>query len=478
MTDARPFALLITVIALALLVAVAVNRVRVPAPAIFLIGAAAASDLVPAWGRLSPETVGRIVTVALVVVLFDGGMGIGRRRFRTAAGSIAWVGVAGTFVTAAAVAACAHGLFGLGWQTSLLLGAALSPTDPAVVFAVLGRREIQGRSSTLLEGESGANDPVGIALMAALLAAGGATGWSAVGVGVREFAVQMSVGGVAGVLGGLGLAAFSRRVRLPHPGLYPLRSLAGAGLIYGVTTIAGGSGFLAVFVAGILLGDVAAPFQDDVRRVSTALASLGEIVAFTVLGLTVSLRGLPAGHAWQIGLGLAVLLAVLIRPVLVGLLLLRVRLTPGEKVFVLWCGLKGAVPILLGTFVLASGAAEADRIYGIIFVAVAFSVIVQGGLVGWMAKRCGVPVRERELRPWPLGIRLAGAPELLSYVVEAGAPADGAAAGTLAEDHGVWIALLVRDGALVPVSADTVVRAGDEAHVHRPTEVMRGASGT
>jgi cell volume regulation protein A len=113
---------------------------------------------------VSVTTVQRVVTVALAVILFDGGMHIGWRRFRQVAGPVVWVGVAGTFVTAAALAALAHALFGLDWWAALLLGTALAPTDPAVVFSVLGRREVAGRSGTILEGESGANDPVGIAL--------------------------------------------------------------------------------------------------------------------------------------------------------------------------------------------------------------------------------------------------------------------------------------------------------------------------
>jgi cell volume regulation protein A len=119
----------------------------------------------------------------LVLLLFDGGMHIGWRRFRAAGGAVMWIGVLGTAVTAAGVAVLAHLVFGLGWQAGLLLGVALAPTGPAVVFSVLGRREIVGRSGTLLEGESGANDPVGIAAMAALLVAGTAGGWHAVGAG-------------------------------------------------------------------------------------------------------------------------------------------------------------------------------------------------------------------------------------------------------------------------------------------------------
>ncbi|MGH3538465.1 MAG: cation:proton antiporter, partial [Pseudonocardiaceae bacterium] len=190
--DVVPFGVVIAIISVAGLLAVLSNRVseriRVPAPAIFLVAAAVASDLVPALGRVPILTVQRVVTVMLILLLFDGGMHIGWRRFRAAGGGVLWIGVVGTVVTAVGVAVLAHLVFGFDWRAGLLLGVAVAPTDPAVVFSVLGRREISGRSGTLLEGESGVNDPVGIAAMAALLAAGTAGGWHAVGAGVGEFA--------------------------------------------------------------------------------------------------------------------------------------------------------------------------------------------------------------------------------------------------------------------------------------------------
>lgn len=395
MRDAEQFGVLVAVLGAVALVAVLSNRlserIRVPAPALFLIGAAVASDLVPSLAHVPTELVERIATVALIMVLFDGGMGIGWGRLRRAVGAVLWLGVAGTAVTAAAMAVLCHLLFGLDWRTSLLIGTALSPTDPAVVFSVLGRREITGRSGTLIEGESGANDPVGIALMVSLLAASG-TGWHPVEVGVATFLLQMIIGGAVGLAGGAGLRWVIRRVPLPSEALYAVRTLAAALLIYGVATVAHGSGFLAVFIAGIMIGDVRAPYREEIRSFHGSLASLGEVAVFVVLGLTVSLRTLPDGHAALIGLVLAVLLALLVRPLLVGLLLWPVRLSRGERGFVLWAGLKGAVPILLGTFVVAAGGPGTTRIYDIIFVVVLFSVIVQGGLAPWVAGRLGVPM--------------------------------------------------------------------------------------
>ena len=467
MSDVEHFALVTLITAAAVVAAVLSNRVsdriRVPAPAIFLLAAAVASDVVPTLGEVSVTTVQRVVTVALVVILFDGGMHIGWRRFRQAAGPVVWVGVAGTFVTAAALAVLAHILFGLEWRAALLLGTALAPTDPAVVFSVLGRREVTGRSGTILEGESGANDPVGIALMASLLTTDQMLGLGAAGGIAGAFLLQLAVGAMVGVAGGALLVVFMRRVPLPSEALYPLRVLASGLLIYGAATVVHGSGFLAVFVAGILAGDARAPYKAEIERFHAALASLAEIVAFIALGLTVGLHTLPDGGAWGIGLTLAVLLTFVVRPLLVGLLLLPVRLAREERLFVLWAGLKGAVPILLGTFLLSAGEPDASRLYAAIFVIVAFSVIVQGGLVPAVAARLGVPMRPVEPEPWTLGVRFRHEPRgLRRYLVAPGSPADGCTIGDLAVEEDVWIGFVIRDGQLVPVRGSTMLRAGDE----------------
>jgi cell volume regulation protein A len=461
------FAWFTLAVSLAVLAAVYSNRlsdkVRIPAPGLFLIGAAVASDLIPGLARLRLDTVQDAVTVALGLILFDGGMHIGWRRFRSSAGAIVWVGVAGTLVTAVALAALAHYAFGLSWQLSLLLGTALSPTDPAVVFSVLGRREIVGRSGLILEGESGANDPVGIALMVVLLASTGGSVLDRLGEGLWHFALQMGIGVGVGVLGGLGLRWLLIRVPLPSEGLYPLRTLAGAGVLYGAATLAHGSGFLAVFIGGILLGDVSAPYKQEIKRFHSALASLAEIVAFVLLGLTIQVTGLGLTSVLLPGLVIGVTLAVVIRPVLVGLVLWPVRLRRGERVFVLASGLKGAVPVLLGTFVLLGGAADGQRIYEIIFVVVTFSVVVQGSLVPLIARWSGIPMRLVELEPWALGMRFRTKPSgLRQFQVEAGAPADGATVRQLGADEGIWVNLVRRAGDVLPVRPDTVLAAGDE----------------
>ena len=469
MTATGEFGLVVLVIGLVGIGAVLSNRLsarlRIPAPAFFLICASVAAQLWPRVTLLPFTTVTRIVSIALAIILFDGGMHIGWRRFRTAAAAIVWVGVAGTLVTAAGASVAAHFVAGMDWRLSLLLGTAVAATDPAVVFSVFGRREIAGRTGVLLEGESGANDPVGIALLAALLAAHGSAGAVAWHV-VTEFVLQMAVGTAIGVGGGLALLMFMRRVPLPSEGLYSPRVLAGVLVIFGLAVVARGSGFLAVFVAGILIGDEPAPYKREIQRFHSSLASLAEIVAFVLLGLTMRLSALGSAGAWSAGLAIAALLAFVIRPVLGGLVSLPVRLSLRERVFFLWTGLKGAVPILLGMTIAASGTPGAAMAYQIIFVIVGFSVTVQGGLVPTLAHRLGIPLRTVEPEPWSLGVRFSEEPEgLHRYHVAAGSAADGSPVSDLPCGEDVWVSLIIRDGNLVTPTDDMTLRAGDDVLV-------------
>jgi cell volume regulation protein A len=401
--DAVRFGALVLAVSAAGLLAVQshrlAERVRVPTPALFLVAAAVGARLVPDLQHVHHQTVERVVTVALVVILFDGGLSIGLPRFRTTAGAILSLGVLGTFVTAAGAAVLAHALLGVSWYLAVLVATAVAPTDPAVVFSVLGQREIEGRSGTLLEGESGANDPVGIALMAGLLGAGSLSG-GALGHAAGTFALQMAVGLAVGVLGAHALLLLVRRVALPSEGLYPVRSLLGAGALFGLASVLHGSGFLAVFVAGVVLGTQRAPYRSEVLRFHAALASLGEIVAFAFLGLTVDLHVLARSDVWVPGLVLGLVLALVIRPLLAAPLLVGSGLHRGERAFVLLSGLKGAVPLLLGSLLLPEQ--HGSRLYGVVVVVVLVSVLLQGTAVPTLARRLGVGIRDKELRePYP-----------------------------------------------------------------------------
>jgi cell volume regulation protein A len=398
--EVTDFGTIVLVVALAFTLALAAtklaDRVPIPAPAFFLVAAAVASDLFPSVGnQLDIRAVERVAVVALIVILFSGGYDIGWRRFRASAVPVTSLGVLGTFATAGLIALFAHAALGFEWKTAGLLGAALAPTDPAVMFSVLGGREVAGRTGTILQGESGANDPVGIALMIGMIELATHDGASFWLVG-RELGIELAVGLAVGLAGGSLETWLLRTVSLPNVGLQAVRTLAAAGVIYGVASVAHGSGFLAVFIAGMIVGDAEAPRKREIELFQNALSNVAEIVVFAALGLTVTL-GAISGARWVEGLLLALFLALVARPLAVGALLVPVRLRLGERVFVAWSGLKGAVPILLAAFALLAHVREGQRIYDVVFIVVAFSVIVQGATIPLAARWLGVPM-EQEAR--------------------------------------------------------------------------------
>jgi cell volume regulation protein A len=474
MPEIADFALLVLLVPGALVLAILSTRVAdrlpVPAPVVFLVAAAIASDLWPGLGSaLSMRTVERIAVVALVVILLNGGLDIGWGRIRRSAGPVLSAGIPGTFLTAAVVALAAHVLLGLSWTLSGIVGAALAPTDPAVVFSVLGRREIAGRSGTVLEGEAGVNDPAGIALMLGMIEVATHHDASLLVI-LREFAVAMGLGLAFGFVAGRVVIGLLRRLRLSSEGLHPVLVLLLALVLYGITSIVDGSGFLAVFILGLLLADAAVPYKPQIERFSGALASLAEIVVFMALGLTIDL-GSISGEIWLHGIVLALVLAVVARPLMVLLTLTPFDLRRAELAFLAWSGLKGAVPILLAAFATLSGVDGAEAVYPLVFVVVLVSVAVQGGLVPRVARLLGIPMRELPSMPWQLSVPLEAEPEgVLEVTVERRSPAAGRRLDELGLDQEEWISTVIRDGAAQRPDAGLELAPGDRVYLHAAPE--------
>jgi potassium/hydrogen antiporter len=278
---------------------------------------------------------------------------------------------------------------------------------------------------------------------------------------LREFVVEMSIGTAIGVAGGLLLLPLLRRLRLPSEGFYPVLALALAGALYSVGALAHGSGFLAVFIAGLILGDARLPYKGEIERFHGALATLAEIVVFLALGLTVSISSL-SGTIWLEGIALALVLALLARPLVVAAALAASRLRRAERAFIAWSGLKGAVPILLAAFAVLEGVRESDRLYGLVFVVVLVSVVGQGSLVPLAARVLGIPMRERPALPWQLSVGLGQEPESArEFTVRPGSRAERREIRTLPLGAHAWVTLVVRDGAAVPATSSFVLHAGD-----------------
>jgi cell volume regulation protein A len=435
------------------------DRISLPYAAVILLAAAlVASTSTYVQSALSVEEVQNLATVALVVILFDGGLAIGAARFRRSLRPILALGVLGTFATAGVVALAARYVLGFSWIQAGLVGAAIAPTDPAVTFSVFSGREIRGRSGAILQGEAGMNDPVGIALMIGMIELAQETNGS-FWIVVREFSIQMGVGLAVGVAGGMLARPVLSRVRLTGLALYPIRVLAVAGLVYGVATVARGSGFLAVFVAGVLLGDASVLRKGEIESFLSSLGVLAEIAVFIALGLTITEADLGF-DTWVDGILLAVLLAFLARPVVVLALLLPERVTRGERLFIAWGGLKGAVPILLGALALLGGVEGAASLYGIVFIVVLFSVIVQGSTMPYLARRLRMRFRR-------IDHDLA---EVREFVVAERSFANGRRIRELPLGDRASLGVLIRDGRPRAIDDKLVLVPGDHVHVYAQPE--------
>jgi len=451
------------------------ERFSIPVPLVFLgIGILAGSE---GLGRIAFEDYGfafRLGTVALVLILFDGGLNTPMAAVREAArpaGVLATVGVVGT---AGLVAWAAHGL-GFAWPQALLLGAVVSSTDAAAVFSVLrgSGTHLKRRVSTTLEIESGINDPVAFllttALTLALVAPEATSIWRLAGEVVLQIAVGAAVGGAVGYAGRVLLT----RVRLPASGLYPALTLGLAFLAFGLPTLLAGSGFLSVYIAAVLLGNSPLPFRAGLLRVHDALAWLSQIVMFLVLGLLVFPSRLV--EVAGVGLALALFLAVIARPAAVALCLAPFRAYSRREIaYVGWVGLRGAVPIILATFPVLAGAPGATRVFDVVFFIVVINALVPGSTVPWVTRRLGLASAEPPPAPAVLQIEsmqpLQG--DLVSFHVDDALAVAGVPFRDLPFPDGASAVLVVRGRELLAPKGSTVLQPGDHVYIFtRPEDL-------
>jgi cell volume regulation protein A len=469
--EPRATALLLVILGALLVISVmfsrASQRLAVPVALVFLgIGMLAGSEGI---GGIAFEDYGfafRLGTVALVLILFDGGLNTPLAAVRGAirpAGVLATVGVV---ATAGLVAAAANAL-GLTWPEALLLGAIVSSTDAAAVFSVLRTSGIslKRRVGTTLEVESGINDPMAVILTIAmtqhLLAPEKPVGWHL----VVEVLVEVAIGGALGVAIGSGGRALLTRFRLPAGGLYPALTLGLAFLAFSVPTLLHGSGFLGVYVAAVVLGNGTLPFRPGLLRVHDALAWLSQIVMFLVLGLLAfpsRLRDVAG-----IGLTLALFLAVVARPLVVALCLAPFRsYTWRDVLYVGWVGLRGAVPIILAIFPVLAGAPGATLVFDVACFVVVVNAIVPGMTVPWITRRLrlegGEPPPPRAVLEIESMQPLGG--ELVSFYIDEALAVAGVPLRDLPFPESSSIVLIVRGRHVLAPRGDTVLEVGDHAY--------------
>ena len=405
-------------------------------------------------------------TLALAVILLDGGMRTNAETFRVALKPAVSLATVGVVVSAAITGAFAAWVFDLNWLHGLLVGAIVGSTDAAAVFALLHAHgmELKQRVGATLEVESGSNDPMAVFLVVVLIeaiAAGQTTlSWTV----LFEFAKQMTLGAVAGVAGGRLLVWANNRLSL-ETGLYPLLAIAGGVTIYGGVTVAGGSGFLAIYLVGIVLGNAPLQAKQNILRVNDGMAWLSQIMMFLMLGLLVTPSQIPPIALPAIGVGLALILVA--RPVAVWVSLLPFRFPWREQVFIAWVGLRGAVPIILGTFPLLAGVENAMAYFNITFIAVLISLVLQGWTLAPVARLLNleVPPKARPLSYLDLDIPGQFNHDLLGYQLETGSLAAGKHPSQLPLPQEVELAAVIRGTHVLKLSEIGALQAGDYVYV-------------
>jgi cell volume regulation protein A len=387
------------ILALAVVAAVATRRLRVPLLITFLgLGMALGSEGVGGIYFDDTELARSIGVVGLLAILFEGGLTTDWRDIRPVLAPAFLLSTIGVFVTAAVTGVAAYALFDLSPAAAFLLGAVVGSTDAAAVFATLRFTTLRRRLAALLSAESGVNDPTAVALTLGLIA------WlTEPAYGAHDLALLLVRQLVVGLAIGLGLGLLATRLlpRLPRDlaPIAPVASVATAALAYGVADVAGASGFLSVYVVAVWLGNTPMPLRRPILTFHEGLAFLAQVVLFIVLGLLVFPSRL--GPVALASLALTAVLLFAARPAAVAIATLGFGYSTRERLFLSWAGLRGAVPIVLATFVESAGVGASGTIFNAVFFVVIVSALAQGLTLDRLARRLDLAGGERRLPATP-----------------------------------------------------------------------------
>lgn len=454
---------LLLVCSLVLLVAVAAVRISsrsgLPSLLVYLgIGVAMGQDGVGDIHFDNAELTQVIGYAALVVILAEGGLGTKWKEIKPALPAATALALAGVAVSVGVTASAAHYLIGLEWRQALIIGAVVSSTDAAAVFSVLRKIPLPARVTGTLEAESGFNDAPVVILVVSLSTAGPVEQWYVLlGVILLELAIGAAIGLAVGWLGSWGL----RHVALPASGLYPIAVMAIAVVAYAAGALAHGSGFLAVYLAAMMMGNARLPHWPATRGFADGLGWMAQIGMFVLLGLLVTPHELGDDILPALAIGLV--LTMVARPLSVLVSLRPFRVPWQEQVLMSWAGLRGAVPIILATIPMVEGVEASRRIFNIVFILVVVYTLVQGPTLPWLARKLrlgdGSEAADLGIESAPLE-RLRG--HLLSVAIPGGSKMHGVEVAELRLPHGAAVTLIVRGGeSFVPLPT-TILQRGDE----------------
>ena len=458
---------IVLVSALLLLFAIASSkfsaRVGVPGLVVFLaVGMLAGSEGIGGIAFDDYRLAHGIGTLALALILFDGGLRTPLSSFRMAIGPATLLATLGVVITALITGAAASLILEVPLLEGFLLGAIVGSTDAAAVFAALRGRSVrlEPRLASTLEVESGANDPMAVFLTVGLLEV--LLGRIELGPDLLAlFVRQMSIGAAIGVAAGFLAAELNNRVHLDAAGLYPILMASTGLLAYGAAATLGGSGFLSVYLAGVVLGSRRIVFQRGIFLFSDGMAWLAQMSMFVMLGLlSFPSRLLDVAAA---GLAISVVLIFVARPIAIALLVPWFRFNLRETVFIAWVGLKGAVPVVLAIFPLMFGLENALLLFDVVFFVVLVSAITQGWSLPLLARRLGLDRPTEPDAPVTLEItslrHVDG--DIVEYTVGPGSRPAGRRISELALPDGAVVALVARGQELIPPRGSTRLATDD-----------------
>lgn len=439
------------------------SRFGVPLLLVFLVlGMLAGEDGLGGINFDNYNTAYLISTLALAVILFDGGMRTPVSSFRVGLWPAVSLATLGVVITAVVTGLFTTYLLDLHWTQGLLLGAIVGSTDAAAVFSLLHSHGLQlkERVAATLEIESGVNDPMAVFLTITLV--------EIISLGETElewwlaasFVWQMGIGALAGFAGGFGLLRIINRLPLAM-GMYPLLALSGGLVIYSLTLLVGGSGFLAVYIAGLIVGNRPIHSRQNILRVHDGMAWLSQIILFVMLGLLATPSAILI-DAW-LAIAIALVLIFVARPLAVLLCLVPFQLPWREMVFIAWTGLRGAVPIILATFPLLAGLNNAPLYFNVAFFVVVVSLVLQGWTLAPLARRLNlrVPPVPRPIQRVELDIPVASGYELITYHLTGRTPALGKPLKMLRLPDNTRLVGVLRKGQFIEAAQDLSLERGD-----------------
>lgn len=441
------------------------GRFGVPALLVFLaVGMLAGSDGPGGIEFDYPRAAQSLGIVALALILFAGGLDMRWPSVRPILRESLLLSTLGVALTAILVALCSQLALGFTFSEGMLLGAIVSATDAAAVFGILRSRNVAlpSRVKSLLEFESGSNDPMAVFLTVGMIAFISAPGFGPARFGLM-FVQQMALGGAAGYGMGKLTAVLVNRLNLEYEGLYPVLTLASVMLTYGLAAVVGGNGFLAVYISAMVLGNSDFLHKRSLIRFHDGMAWLMQIAMFLTLGLQVFPSRLFSVTAP--GLAIALFLMFVARPVSVLLLLLGSALNWRERLLVSWVGLRGAAPIVLATFPLLAGISKAGVIFDVVFFIVLTSALIQGASIGWVAARLGFVSGPEASHVDPLDLVSSGDREIVEIPIGAGSPAADRRVMDLSLPPNTLVLLVDRAGTHVIPRGGTTLRQGDHVLV-------------